>query len=158
MTREKGEKNSSPRDDRRLSRREFARRAAAAAAALAAMPGGILAGSSAATSTATPRPAPAPPQESAGEKPKLSPENLAEIEAKVGDIFRRYGAKLTEEQKADIRRLVREAQTPLEALRAFPLENSDEPATVLRLYRKPAPPGRKAAVPARPAKAKKGGA
>jgi len=114
-----------------LSRREFARGATVAAAAIAAIPGGMLGaatlpslhGSAVATL----------PQEPAGEKPKLSPEAQAEVEAKVAEIFRRYGDRLNEEQKKDVRRLVSEAQAPLEALRAFPLANSDEPATILHL-------------------------
>ncbi len=114
-----------------LSRREFARGATVAAAAMAALPSSVLG----AAALATPHGArlPLPPQQSPGEKPKLSAEALAEIEAKVGEIFRRYGERLSEEQKADIRRLVKEAQAPLESLRAYPLENSDEPATILHL-------------------------
>ena len=112
-----------------LSRREFARGATLAAAAIAATPGGAL-GAATALSPAPPAPF---AQENGAEKPKLSPEALAEAEAKTAEIFRRYGAKLTDEQKADVRRLVREAQVQLEALRAFPLDNSDEPATILRL-------------------------
>ena len=73
------------------------------------------------------------PQEAAGAGPKLSAEALGEADGKVAEILRRYGAKLSEAQKADIRRLMREAQAQIEALRAFPLENSDEPATVFHL-------------------------
>ena len=122
-----------------LSRREFARGATVAAAAIAVIPGGALA---AVALTAL-------PQQPAGEGPKLSPAAMAEVEAKVAEILRRYGNRLDEAQKADIRRLVRETQAQLEALRAFPLENSDEPATILHL---PGPPARRA--PATPAAAK----
>jgi len=79
----------------------------------------------------------APPQEPAGGALKLTAEAQAEVEAKVAEIFRRYGAKLNEAQKAEVRRLVGEAQAPLDALRAFPLENSDEPAAIFRLVRVP---------------------
>jgi hypothetical protein len=58
---------------------------------------------------------------------------VAEAEARAAEILRRYGAKLSEEQKADVRRLAREAQVQLDALRAFPLENHDEPATYFRM-------------------------
>jgi hypothetical protein len=113
-----------------LSRREFARGATVAAAAIAAIPGGML---GAALPSLPGSAVPALPQEAGGEKPKLSPEALAEVEAKVAEILRRYGDRLNEQQKTDLRRLVREAQAPLEALRAFPLANSDEPATILHL-------------------------
>jgi len=120
-------------DDANVSRREFARRATLAAAAIAANPTSVF-GVSVAHGAA---PAPAR-QEPAGDKPKLSAEALAEAEARSAEILRRYGAKLSDEQKADIRRLAREAQVQLEALRAFPLENSDEPAMVLHLVQAPA--------------------
>lgn len=124
----RGRKPSARGPERGLSRREFARGATVAAAAMAALPSGVLG----AAALATPRGARLP-QESPGEKPKLSAQALAEVEAKVAEIFRRYGDRLNEEQKADIRRLVREAQPPLEKLRAYLLENSDEPATILHL-------------------------
>jgi hypothetical protein len=115
-----------------LSRREFARGATVAAAAIAANPGGVL-GAAGALAASGGVAVPAVAQEPAGEKPKLSAEALAEVEAKVAAILGRYGAKLSEEQKADVRRLLREVQPQLEALRAFPLGNSDEPATILHL-------------------------
>ncbi len=127
-----------------ISRREFARGATVAAAAMAAIPGGAL--TTAAFATTAAAVAAAQPEQAAVEKPKLSPESLAEVEAKVAEILRRHGDRLDDAQKADIRRLVREAQAPLEALRAFPLENGDEPATILHLdvaataARYPAPP------------------
>lgn len=135
-----------------LSRREFARNATVAAAAMAALPGSALGALTAAHGARTPLPA----QESPGEKPKLSAEALAEVEAKVAEIFRRYGDRLNEEQKTDIRRLVREAQAPLEALRAYALENSDEPATILHVAgveepaRRPSAPRAAASRPQRP--------
>jgi hypothetical protein len=115
-----------------LSRREFARRAAAAAA-MAAVPESVL-GMVRHGRTAVGREEPADPlQEAAAGGPKLSAEALGEVDGKVAEIIRRYGTKLNDAQKADVRRLVREAQAPLEALRAFPLANSDEPATVFRV-------------------------
>ena len=111
---------------RDISRREFARRAALAAATAAVLPGKLLTRAEA---------APAPtPQAAPSEQPKLSPEDRAEVEAKVEAIFRKYGKRLSEEQKADVRRLVTEAQKSLESLRAFPLDNADQPATVFELY------------------------
>ena len=147
------ERNESVRAEAgKLSRREFARSATLAAAAMAAMPstaGAVLAG--AATSPATPGGVPAEgaaaaafdhgarlqavEQESKEQKPKLSAEAQAEVEAKIANILRRHGDRLSDAQKTDIRRLVREAQEPLETLRRYPLSNSDEPATILHLVR-----------------------
>ena len=112
-----------------ISRRDFARRAALAAATAAMIPSDLLARPEA--------PATLAPQEVQG--PKLSPEALAEVEAKIQAIFGKYGQRLSEEQKADVRRLVAEGQKALETLRAFPLDNSDAPATVFELYPKARP-------------------
>lgn len=105
-----------------ISRRDFARHAALAAT-VAVLPGRFLA-----------QPSSAPPQAAPAEKPKLSPEAQAEVHAKIEAIMRKRGSRLSEEQKKDVRRLVTEGQASLENLRAFALENSDQPATVLRIY------------------------
>jgi len=142
-----------------ISRREFAARATVAAAAVAANAGALM-GAAAVLPAAGARALAEPAPQTSGDKPKLPPAAQAEVDAKVAEILRRYGAKLSEEQKADVRRMVREAQEPLETLRAFPLENSDEPATVLHLAGTPA---RRAATDAAkpaaaPAKKPSGGA
>lgn len=118
---------SENREKAKLTRRDFARRATIAAATAAALPGRILA-------VAHPTPA-------AGEaaKGKAAVENQSEIESEIQSIFRRYGNRLSDAQKAEIRRLVREGQKPLDAMRAFALDNADQPGNVLRLY--PDPPG-----------------
>ena len=66
---------------------------------------------------------------------KLSPAAQAEVEMKVASIFRKYGDRLSDEQKADIRRAMAETQDGLEKMRAFVLENGDQPANVLKLRR-----------------------
>jgi len=115
------EKKKLSKSSHGISRREFARRAAWAAAGVAVIPDHLLPASEA--------PAVQQPTE-----PKLSPEGRAEVEAKVQAIFRKYGQRLTEEQKADLQRLVTEGQKSLESLRAFPLDNADQPATVFEIY------------------------
>ena len=112
-----------------ISRRDFARRAALAAATTAMIPSDLLAQ----------REAPATPAPQQAQGPKLSPESRAEVEAKIQAIVRKYGQRLSEEQKADVRRLVAEGQKSLETLRAFPLDNSHAPATVFELYPKARP-------------------
>jgi hypothetical protein len=74
--------------------------------------------------------APAQPQSSPSSK--LSPEAQAEVEMKVSGIFRKYGNKLSEEQRADIRKVMAETQSGLEKMRAFTLDNGDQPADVLK--------------------------
>ena len=110
--------------DLAISRRDFARRAAVAAAAAACLPGELLAAHSISPAS--------PLQQQVDEK--LSPEGLAEVEAKIQAIFRKYGSRLSDAQKADIRRLVTESQKPLELMRKFPLDNADQPGDVLKLY------------------------
>ncbi|HYL69494.1 MAG TPA: hypothetical protein VEX69_10030 [Candidatus Limnocylindria bacterium] len=106
-----------------ISRRDFAWSAAMAAATAACLPADLLASSS--------LPAPAPPQQP---DEKLSPESQAEVDAKIQALFRKYGDRLSDAQKADIRRLLTEGQKPLELMRKFPLDNADQPGNVMRLY------------------------
>jgi hypothetical protein len=146
-----------PKESSGISRREFARRAALGAAVAAGASSQLILPGAAAFSLPLALPAGPNPEE-----PKLSPEGRAEAEEKISVIFRKYGVRLSEEQKADVRRMILEGQEPLEQLRAFPLENSDEPATVLQPARKtaqpqPSKPARKIpASAAKPAAPKKG--
>ncbi|HKD82290.1 MAG TPA: hypothetical protein VKH81_21535 [Candidatus Angelobacter sp.] len=66
---------------------------------------------------------------------KLVPQSRAEVEAKLASIFRKYGERLSDEQKADIRRIMAETQEGLDKMRTFPLENHDQPADAFRAYR-----------------------
>ena len=74
---------------------------------------------------------------------KLSPAAQAEVEMKAASIFRKYGDRLSDEQKADIRRIMAESQEGLEKMRAFKLENGDQPADAFRAYRIEDHPGAK---------------
>jgi hypothetical protein len=121
-----------------LGRRQFALGAAAATTALVlpgtaalgdALPGDLLPQAAAA------------PDKSLDEKTraamaKLSASAQAEVEMKVASIFRKYGDRLNEEQKADIRRIVAESQEGLEKMRAFRLENGDQPADAFNADRR----------------------
>jgi hypothetical protein len=104
-----------------ISRRDFARRAALAATA-ACLPAELLAAHLPSI----------PPQQQPEEK--LSPDIQAEVEAKIQALLRKYGDRLSEAQKADVRRLLTEGQKPLEQMRKFPLENANQPGNVLKLY------------------------
>ncbi len=58
-----------------------------------------------------------------------------EAEARIAWILGRYGDRFDDAQKADIRRNIRGAQSGFDAMRAYPLDNSVEPATTFRVYR-----------------------
>ncbi len=108
-----------------LSRREFACRAALATVAAAVAPRVLVSQETAPKPASTPS---VPPQAEA----QLSPALQAEGELKYQWVIQNYGSRLSETEKQDVHRLVMEGQKPLASLRAFPLENSDQPATVLK--------------------------
>jgi hypothetical protein len=116
-------------DSGKLSRREFAR-SMTIAAVVAGIPAEIGAQEQKPPTTPAP-PKPAAPNPAEGE-PKLSPAARAEAEAKIQNIFRKYGDRLNEEQKADVRKSMLSTQDGVEKLRAFSLENWDEPVTIFR--------------------------
>ncbi len=113
-----------------LGRRRFTFGAAAAATTALILPVEAI------TQTPSPSSSPTPlEQQAQAAMAKLSPQAQAEVKMKVSDIFRRYGDKLSPEQKADIRKVMAETQDGLEKMRAFSLDNGDQPATVFRAYR-----------------------
>jgi len=130
----------------KISRREFARRAAFASAAASLSPSNLL------QSETKP---PSPPAQQPANAPKLSPESQAEVDSRIQAILAQYGNRLSDVQKADIRRLATEAQPPLDRLRAFSTDNGDGPALYLKPLiereKKPAP----SAAPAKPKSAPK---
>ena len=109
-----------PTPTTRITRRRFTLGTAVAAAAVL-LPGEPSSGQSAATS-----------QSQADAMAKLSPGARAEVETKVSEIFRKYGSRLSDQQKADIRKVMAETQDGLEKMRSFALSNSDQPATVFK--------------------------
>lgn len=125
---------------RKISRRQFARDAALAGATAALLPSTALAQ----PQQAAPAPAQLPPS-AASDFAKLPPASQAEVEAKYQAVVNRYGRRFTGEQKTEVRRQLIGAQKALDALRAFPLENSDAPVTVFRPYRRPPRPAEKPA-------------
>jgi len=133
---EKKEVRNHGRGSRGISRREFARRAAVAAAGISAAPLGVFTGA-----VGSPAPAQQPPAE------KLSAAGQAEAAAKTQYLLATYGARLTDAQQKDLRRLIKEGVAPLEELRKYALSNGIQPATVLRLYPEPQP---KSKMPAKP--------
>jgi hypothetical protein len=117
-----------------ITRRSFAKTAAAAATVALINPAEALSRNDQAK-TDTPV-----SQKAHAALAKLSAPSRAEVEMKVNEIFRKYGDRLNDEQKADILRIMAEGQPSLEKMRAFALENGDQPATIFHpvLEAKPA--------------------
>jgi len=123
VVRIEGETKMGNQSDLAISRREFARRAAFVSAVVSLAPSDLLQSESAANALPAQQPVNAP---------KLSPESQAEVQSRIQAIFAQYGTRLSDAQKADIRRLAAEAQPPLDRLRAFATDNGDGPALYLK--------------------------
>ena len=111
-----------------LGRRQFALGAATVATTALVRPGDLLAQTTVPTASSV-------EAKTRAAMAKLSPQARAEVEMKVANILRKYGSRLNDEQKADIRRIMAESQEGLEKMRAFPLDNGDQPADTFRAYR-----------------------
>jgi hypothetical protein len=110
-----------------LDRRQFAL-GAAAAATTALLPGDLLGQTAAGADKSL-------DEKTRAAMAKLTASAQAEVEMKVASIFRKYGDRLSDEQRADIRRIMAESQEGLEKMRAFKLENGDQPADTFRALR-----------------------
>jgi hypothetical protein len=121
-----------------LSRRRFTISAVAATAAIA-LPGQAVSAMPGEEQSAVPAsqatPAPTLEQQAQEAFAKLSASAKAEVEMKFQNVVRKYGDKLSAEQKVDIRKVLAETQEGLESLRAFALANGDQPAAVFHIYR-----------------------
>jgi len=116
----------SSRDAGRISRRRFGR-SAATAAVLSLSPRVLAAG-------------PGDPRQGLGAEAKaqeaslgLTPEQAEEVEAKLANITRKYGSRLTEAQRNHLRRILAYNQRMLAGVRAVSLRNGDTPATVFKV-------------------------
>lgn len=129
------------KDNSAISRREFARRAAFVSAAASLSPVGLLPADSPAGVL------PQPPLQ-APNAPKLSAESQAEADSRLQVVLSLYGSRLSDAQKADLRRLANEGQAMLDRLRAYPTENGDGPGLYLKpLIEREKKPSPKAAAP-----------
>jgi hypothetical protein len=63
----------------------------------------------------------------------LTPSQSQEVEAKLANIVRKYGDRLTQEQRTHLRRVLTYNEKMLASVRAFPLKNQDTPASVLKV-------------------------
>ena len=109
-----------------LSRREFAK-AAALTTAAALVPAELVAQQEKPAPTTAAKPPEKPP-----EAPKLSEASQAEADFSYQTVIRKYGSRFSEEQKAEIKRLITSQQGTLDKLRAFAVTNGDQPALVLK--------------------------
>jgi hypothetical protein len=116
----------------RISRREFGLDAAVAAAgalSISVSPTGFLAERCDRDNIS--------PAILAGEQetgaPKLTAEQSRDVEAKLANIIRKYGERLSEDQRKHLRRILTYNETMLAPIRAYGLQNGDPPVTVLKL-------------------------
>ena len=58
---------------------------------------------------------------------------MQEVEAWFNETVRRYGDRLSDEQRSRIRRVLIQTQRMLSPIRDFPIVNGDTPATTLKL-------------------------
>jgi hypothetical protein len=122
--------NAAARKSARISRREFGLDAALAAAlSLSVSPSSVLAARHDRDTI--------PSTVAAGEQetttPKLTPEQSRDVDAKLANVIRKYGERLSEEQRKHLRKILAYNETMLAPIRAFALQNGDAPVTVLKL-------------------------
>ena len=57
------------------------------------------------------------------------------MDAKLANAIRQFGDRLSDEQRQRLRRILSYNEKMLASIRAFRLENSDPPATVLKYFK-----------------------
>jgi hypothetical protein len=122
-----------------ISRREFARRAAIASAVASLAPVQAVGGAGNADASQAPaQTAPSPhavatvQAQTAANLPRLSPEGQQEVDARAQAILAQYGSRLSDEQKADVKRLCTMVQPQVDRLRAYAVDNGVSPALYLK--------------------------
>jgi len=63
----------------------------------------------------------------------LTPEQSQEVEDRLANIVRKYGNRLSGEQRQHLRRILTYNERMLASIRTFSLQNGDPPASVLKL-------------------------
>jgi len=74
-------------------------------------------------------------------KSGLTPSQEREVEARLANIVRKYGDRLSEDQRQHLRRILAYNEKLLASIRKFPLQNGDPPASILKLATGPEPAG-----------------
>jgi len=107
----------------RISRRDFAQRAILFSATATLAPAAITNAQSSQT--------PAPSQDQPN-LPKLEPASQAEADARLQQVLALHGPQFDDGQKALLKTLCVMVQPALDHIRAFPFENGDGPALLLK--------------------------
>jgi len=110
----------------KISRRSFGRRAAGVAA-FSLSPATLLA------SPVSGQESEAQGQTTGNKNPGIAPESVQEVEAKLANIVRKYGMRLSDAQRQHLRRILVYNERMLASVRSFSLQNGDPPASVLKL-------------------------
>jgi hypothetical protein len=63
----------------------------------------------------------------------LTPEQSQEVEDRLANLVRKYGNRLSGEQRQHLRRILTYNERMLASIRSFSLQNGDPPASVLKL-------------------------
>jgi hypothetical protein len=63
----------------------------------------------------------------------LTSDQAQEVEARLANVIRKYGNRLSEEQRQHLRRILTYNERMLASIRASPLQNGDPPASVLKI-------------------------
>ena len=130
---------STAHEPAKISRRQFGRDAAIATAASWGTSALLTAGTVAAAPAAqvTPEPAVSSSQDEQDKKGDplkgLSPQQVADVEAKHANILRKHGDRFSDAQKKRLRRILAQHERLLAPVRAFAVQNGDPPASVLRV-------------------------
>ena len=107
---------------RRISRRGFGKNAVGVALAAVAQPSSVARDSGTSHSS-----------DQQSDETGLTPTQIQEVDARFNETMRRYGDRLSEEQRRHIRRILVQNQRVLAPIRDFALANGDEPATTLKI-------------------------
>jgi len=147
---------AAPTKSRKISRRQFGRDAAMATAASLSAPALLRTGAAAEvisgeSSRAQERPKTPPTQQKPGAETKppepassaaqakqeplkgLTPKQIADVDAKFANILRKHPGRFSEAQKKRLRRVLAQQERLLAQVRAFPVQNGNPPASVLRV-------------------------
>jgi hypothetical protein len=63
----------------------------------------------------------------------ITPVQAAEVDAKLANIIRKFGSRLSYDQRQHLRRILAYNERMLAGVRAFAVQNGDPPASVLRV-------------------------
>ncbi len=132
----------------KISRRAFGRRAAAAAASSLAP--AALVGRVSEVEEKLPAGRTNNSVSRAGGTGDRASDTAQDVDAKLANIIRKYGDRLSEDQRAHLRRILVYNQKMMGSIRAFPLQNGDPPASVLKIsFAQKAPEALKRTAPLR---------